>query len=76
MIGEESELEMAERHVREAEAAVKRQRQILNSPVVEGEARAVGEQLLAKLEFALEMHCRHRDHLLDLDVAYHSDIGR
>lgn len=69
-------LEMVERHIREGEAAVARQRQILKSPVVKGEARVVGEQLLTKLELALEMHYKHRDRLLGSDVAWHSDIGR
>ncbi|MGE0665754.1 MAG: hypothetical protein AB7O49_04260 [Sphingomonadales bacterium] len=76
MNDEESELEIAERHIREGEAAVKRQRQILKSPVVKGEARAVGEQLLAKLALALELHYKHRDRLLGSDVAYHSGIDR
>jgi hypothetical protein len=61
----ETELGMIERHIREGEAALERQRRVLTNPVLGGAIRQQAERLLDLLEKTLELHYQHRDRLLN-----------
>ncbi len=56
MLAEESEREMVERHVREAEAHVVRQREIVERLPPSGEVAEMARTLLAEYEATLNLH--------------------
>ena len=55
----ETDLEMAERHVREAEARVARQRRIVEYQRASGEVSSLSEEILEEFERALVHHRLH-----------------
>jgi hypothetical protein len=58
------ELEMAERHIREGEAHVARQREIISELSQDGHATHRAQALLAIFEQTLASHRDHRDLIL------------
>jgi hypothetical protein len=59
----ETELEMVERHVREGERHVARQREILAELGRDGHPTAVARDLLILFEWTLAQHLEHLDKL-------------
>ena len=55
----ETKLEMAERHVREGEYHVARQREIIAHPTEHGRSTELAERLLLNLEDLLTLHRGH-----------------
>lgn len=63
MMPGETELQMAERHVRDGERHVASQREILSHLRNHGHPTELAERLLANLEELLAMHREHLAHL-------------
>lgn len=61
MISSETELEMVRRHVREAEARLARQQDIIARPTEQTEH---ARQMLVRLEIALSSHRAHLERLI------------